>query len=193
MLKIKPTRFGKSAKKYLNGLTLEDFEKDKKFALKISNAFQIDNTMRRVKSLKRYNKTFSEIITIAPNLYEACEAHPNFVEIEINKGKFDTEIKKLEQEGITLRMNLIVLMHENHKSTEAIKMMKDIKEIEEYLGVVKHFFHTKNKNKAMNFINKIINIAYPGAEEKKKMRKHIDTTKIIEKKIIKKSSKKFKN
>ena len=179
LLKIQPKRLNKRSKKYLNKLTLEQMEQKKELVINLINAYHINNTMNELKLLKKYNIKFIELISIAPKLYEACKENPRNIEYDIKAGKFKHEIKELNNRKIRLRWNLLFLMHGHHKTKEAIKEM-DIDEINQYIGIIKHFIHTKGTDKATKLINKLYEIICPGLEEEKKKRPALDKQDIIE-------------
>lgn len=175
LLKIEPTRFNKTVKKYLNGLTLKNFENNKELAYNITNAFHVDNAMIHIKKLEKYNIKYTELKIIAPNLFEACKENPRFIDLESKNIKKD--IDNLTKNNIKVTKELLTFMHSINKGIIAIKQLK-INEVNDYVGIVKHFFRTKGHKKAFSLIHKIFDICYPGSDEKTRKRKNIEWFKI---------------
>lgn len=164
LLKIQPTRFNKSAKKYLNGLTIKDFENNKKLTINTINAIHVYNARKGITDLKKYNLTISEIKTIMPNIYEACKINPRHINFE--EAKIIKDMKNLEEtKNIKVSKGLLWNIHDFHKGKEAIKYIR-INEINDYVGIIKHFYKTKGFKKTRDLINQIFDIIFTGCYEK---------------------------
>ena len=164
VLKLRPIKLNKTSKEYLKTLKKQDYIKNKNLVKNLTNAIHINNSIKEMKKLKKYNITFKELQSIAPKLCSEYEENPRF--LDINDEKFENEKNELKKKGVKVTVELTWIIHCYHKEIKALREM-NINEINNYVGIVRYL--TKIRGKKIIF--ELFDIRFPGSKRKTEERK----------------------